>query len=245
MEEIVDRARERLAGGIRYLIAVSPFLSQSLVHDFDAMQSGLCNLLEADFAMLPGIAVIDREEAQAIWQERVDHPNSLGPTVPLLVEGEFKANSVSGGKKTTFKVQVTCRFPGAKSKSFEANDLANAELPRWLASLPKQLVDQTGQPDQPVPSFDPHEQFVRLTECAESFIKFAEWRHAVELRQAALMLEPNDATNRLRLFARNVRFYKLARILGTPAPIGCPQIANHDSKLCWQSIVTNWPTRSI
>ena len=68
--------RKRVSGGLRYVVSVSPFLSQDLKHDFDQYQSVLAQLLEDDFSAISGVAVVEREEAKAIWDELADKSHS-------------------------------------------------------------------------------------------------------------------------------------------------------------------------
>ena len=65
----VERTRTKFASGVKQLIAVSPFLSKSLTHEFDHLQFGLAGLLGQALSEQPGTAVLEIEEARAIGIE--------------------------------------------------------------------------------------------------------------------------------------------------------------------------------
>jgi hypothetical protein len=227
--EIGQRARLRLAGGLRYVVAVSPFVSQDLVRDFDSFQATLPHLLEVAFAEMPGVAVIEREEGQAIWQELADRPNSSPVRiVPLIVEGEFKSISNSDPQKPTVRVTVTCRRPGAEPRIFKSDSISAAELPPWLASLPRQAIDNASA-EKSLAAFNAQEQFTRLSSRAEGFGAVGEWYHAMGLRQAALMLRPMDSENRLKLIGDQRALLSTIAISALPAADWLPK--EEDSRL--------------
>ena len=67
---VVNAARQQFADGIRCLIAVSPFVSRDLDHDFDHWQNGFAALVEQALITVPGVTVLELEEARSIGQER-------------------------------------------------------------------------------------------------------------------------------------------------------------------------------
>ena len=122
--EIAGEAQQRLSGGLQYVISVSPFLSQDLKHDFDRYQSVFAQLLEDDFSAISGVAVVEREEAKAIWDELADQSHSSPVrAVPLMIEGQYKAVQASGKQEPTVDVTVTCRLPGSDARTFRTRAL--------------------------------------------------------------------------------------------------------------------------
>lgn len=198
--EVVQQARTRLAKGLHYVVGISPFLSQDLTHDFDNYQASLARLLEDNFSEIPGVAVIEREEAMAIWQELTDRPDSSPVRlVPLIVEGEYKALPNPEKQNQQFLVTVSCRYPAGKAQTFKSDSMPSDDLPKWIASLPRKAIDWNGASEKPLDAFDQQEQFNRLVKRADNFEQLGEWYHAMGLCQAALLLKPRDAKNRINL----------------------------------------------
>ncbi len=195
--ETAKQIRNRFAGGIRYIVGVSPFQSQILTHDFDSYQAGLAHLLESRFSTLPGIAVVEREEAQSIWDEIADkRALPADRPIPLLVEGEFRTTPVRN-VTPALSVAVIGRFPATQPLRFDSGALALPELPEWISSLPSKLLDPRSENGRD--SFAKDDQFRWLVERAHGFSKVGDWNHAIGLRQAALLLEPRNGAERLSL----------------------------------------------
>ena len=86
-------------------------------------------------------------------------------------------------------------------------------------------MDKQAKNTKPVATFDAQEQFNRLVERAEAFSKLGEWYHVQGLRQAALMLKPMDAANRMKLF--NNQQLLLRSVAGAqPTPTWLPDAAD-------------------
>ncbi len=57
----VEKTRVKFARGVQRIVAVSPFLSKSLTHEFDHLQFGFAGLLGQAISEQPGTAVLEIE----------------------------------------------------------------------------------------------------------------------------------------------------------------------------------------
>lgn len=203
VKQVVDaaeRVQTRIAGGIRYVVGVSPFLSKDLTHSYDNNQPALARLLESSFLDMPGIAVIEREEAQAIWNELADKPDSsIKRVMPLLIDGTYTSQRSAGDGELRFSLDVSFRLPSATVQSHKSDALPSRELAAWLTKLSQQFASRSNAAGEVQNAIRPEAQFEWLVARAHMFAQIGEWKLAIELRQAALLLKPNDVQQRLTL----------------------------------------------
>lgn len=194
--EAVGETRKRFTGGIQRIVGVSPFVSKNLEYRYDSYQTGIAYLLEDSLARVPGVAVIETEEAQSIRRETarstVDHIKDR--VVPVLVEGEF---TVSRGESDDPLVEIEVRINGhASPQRTIRHQLVPISRLKSLVRGP--LVDQilelsTDANRTPISS---DEQFRWLVARADVFANVGSWKQAVGLREAAILLEPSNAEQR-------------------------------------------------
>ena len=195
----VAKVREQFAGGVRQVIAVSPFLSKDLLHDFDYLQVSCTRLVEVGLTSLPQVAVVEIEEAKAIGRELLltNTPLKDRPT-PYLVEGEYTVARGSA-KGPVIQFDVSRRGVGVKQYHIRPAALTLTDAARFLVrDLPKQIVQQNDGPGEPAFL---GEQARWLTERAAAFAQIGAWQQETELLEAALLLSPDDLGLRMKLLA--------------------------------------------
>jgi hypothetical protein len=187
---IAVRTRERFPQGVKWVIGMTPFASKDLSHQHDAMQAGSALLVGNALSTVPGVAVIETEEAHAIRNEqdltgvRQDRPRQV---VPLIVRGEYSY----AGDNVTFDVTLDA---GGAAKSIREADLPPAGAAAFLSDrLPKAILAATTSGGQP-PSID--QQFAMLAERADRLSALGAWELAVRLHNAALVLKPDSTPQR-------------------------------------------------
>jgi curli production assembly/transport component CsgG len=193
----IEETRRQFTRGVERIVAVSPFLSKNLTHDFDHLQSGYAVLLETSLADRPGIAVLEIEEARQIQKEL----NLVGAELaqrrmPLFVEGEFEVS----GRSEKSSVRLTVDLVGANSERqrIEKSGLTSDEVVNQLTrivpvSLLRMVNSSTGDP------LSRQQQFERLAARAQVLAEVRSLEHAIGLREAALLLKPDDVGERLTL----------------------------------------------
>ncbi len=210
---LIKGVREQYAHGINYMIGVSPFVSRNLVHDYDHLQAGYAHLLENALTSLPGVAVIEVEEAHAISRELgLDGLELKKRTVPLFVEGEFEILGAKVGRERQVRLMIRISDGRQVRRTIEHGNVSSAEAVELLAgSVPRRIVQLTQE--DAGKTLSPKVQYAKLTARADLFTQLGSQPEAVGLREAALLLEPGDVDQRLYLIGD---YYHLIRDKSRP-----------------------------
>ena len=205
--------RTKFARGVEQIVAVSPFLSKNLTHEFDHLQFGFAALLGDALSQQSGIAVLEIEEARAIGEELTRATSELQQRrVPLFVEAEFEVlpAEAPAAARVRFAIRALDGRSEREATSQTLDSLAKATS--WLTeSLPAKLFATTETTNRPQ-SLTVRQQHDRLVARAEMFSKVAAYSQASALREAALLLAPDDWEQRVFVlgdYSRqlNVRVY--------------------------------------
>jgi len=134
-------AQKRISGGLRYVIGVSPFVSQDLTHDYDIYQESIAGLAESVFMAMPRVAVIEQEEAEVLWNEMADKEDSdPRRMVPILVTGTFEVDRPRDGKSPHFTLHMLGRFSDGTTREATARDVPREELSECVARIARRLL---------------------------------------------------------------------------------------------------------
>ena len=204
--DLVDQTRSHFAGGVEQVIAVTPFLSKNLTHDYDHLQAGYAYLVESALMSYPGTAVVETEEARTIRRELEVTGSELNDRVlPLLIEGEYEMWVDRPNSEPA--VQLDIRATDGKSILLQRRwtDMELSEVAELLReSIPHQIVQLTREAT--LPGLSRRRQFALLAERAGAFERFGAYEHSTGLREAALLLQPDDLEQRLALIGDHLRW---------------------------------------
>jgi hypothetical protein len=193
---MVSQLREQFPQGVTQMIAVPPFITSNLLRDYDHLQAGYARLLEAAWMDRHGLAVLETEEARAIRRElELDGQSRVRQAaVPWFVEGQFEVSPANADAGPT--VRLTIRVSDGQAVRWETqrDGMPLAEVPDFLVHT---VADQVAGLPNGVPLPDRRRLFTWLAARAEAFSSLANYQHAAELREAALLLEPEDLEQRL------------------------------------------------
>ncbi len=196
--ELVRQTRRHFADGVETVLAVSPFLSKNLTHDYDHLQAGWAALIEAACSRYPGVAVVELEEARAIRAE-LGADGRLGRrVVPLFVEGDFHVTVRGDAPQPSVRLKIRLTDGQTVRRHSEHDGLTLDEATLLVSrTLPAQLLGISA--DTGVRPLTRRQQFDLLAARARAFSDLGARRHAAALREAALLLEPEAHDERLRL----------------------------------------------
>lgn len=195
----VEKTRVKFARGVQRIVAVSPFLSKSLSHEFDHLQFGFAGLLGQAISEQPGTAVLEIEEARAIGLELERTGGTVKDrVVPTFIEAEFivpeLARAIEPSKVT---LDVSVKASGGQSGTWKRQKLKISEAVAWLTSevatgVLKSAVNRT--------TLSRDQQRLALLKRADNFTRLGAYPESIALRESALLLhDPFD--ERLRLLA--------------------------------------------
>jgi hypothetical protein len=198
---VAELVRSQFNGGIRQVIGVTHFVSKSLTHDDDHLQAGFARLIESELMRQPGVAVIEIEEARTIAQElAVTGGNLEGRVTPLIIEGEYEKESKVVGQAAEIRLAVRLSAAGRNTEELRRDRLSLREAIALLTREVPQKVAQAITLPETTPLLDA-EQAKLLEGRAAEFSKLGAYEHSIELREAVLLLTPDDLGVRLDLLA--------------------------------------------
>ncbi|GEM_PF-1834717 len=198
----VQQTQKRFAQGVERLITVSPLLSKNFTHEFDHLQNAYAAWLSESLAVIPGVAIVELDEARAIRKELdVTGAEIANRHRPRFISGEFEMTRPESDDDVRVRITLQVR-DGSRVTAIDASDLKIADVAEWLASdAGRRITDNLQQ--RPATGIARGQQFSLLTTRAGTFSKFGFWTQAVALQEAALLLK-SDTPEELRLF-RNYR----------------------------------------
>lgn len=214
--ESVQKTRKQFSGGVRHLVAVSPFLSKNLLYHHDHLQHGLAAILSDSLISFPGVAVVELEEARAIARELEVAGTSLRTSAKcLFVAGEFKtetsaraakevrqAASSPGGSDvaSTVRVQLEVKDGGGARKKLEPLQGSFSDVTQQLRTeVTEKILDQVRGPNRP--ALTATQQKSLLTARAHLFAQIGSLYESIRLREATLLLAPENELLRMSLVA--------------------------------------------
>lgn len=194
-------ARSQFARGIRRVIGVSPMVSKNLGHQYDHLQSGYAHLLENALMGTPGVAVLEIEEAHAVAEELASAGAEVrGRRVPLFVEGEFEMASGGGAKVPRVSVRILIRDGRRVLKTIGPAEMEMGAVAGALTTTVAREVLRAAESGDQAPA-SPEEQGKLLGNRGGRFEKVGMWDEAAGLREAAILIRPDDLEQRLTLIA--------------------------------------------
>lgn len=196
---VVERTRIRFADGIRAIIGIPHFVSRNFGHEYDPLQAGFAQVLANALMTVPGIAVIEVEEARAISAELAGEP--LGKrVVPAIVEGEYEmTRPADGGHEATASFWIGVTRGNGQRQTIVRRDLPPAKAAAFLgAELPPEILQSPAGAHARAP-LPVERQFAILTDRAATFADLGAWDHSIPLREAALLLRPEAGEQRVSL----------------------------------------------
>ena len=191
LNEIV-KTRERFKNGVQRILGISPFVSKNLAQEYDHLADRYFNLLVSALSHKPGVAVIEVREARAISQELNLTGKELTRRItPVLVSGYYRVQHKDQASSVSFDIRV--QTSDGKVNKVEKN-VEDSKIGVFLA---KQILGKLLTISNDDTEITPAEQSTWLTIRAEEFSKLAQSKRAIGLREAALLLTPQDVKQRL------------------------------------------------
>jgi len=190
--------KTKFHSGILSVIGLSHFISKNFTHKYDFLQTRYAWVLGNALAAIPGIAVIDTEEAHEIGKELTLSQQTPGTRiVPLFVEGEYKI-SRNGEKKDIVNFVIFLKNGVKKQRRIKKENVPLSEAGKFLSGeLVKEIMKEANK-DVSLP-YSLNNQIKLLTERADRFALRGDWEHSTGLREAVLLLNPAMSAQRIKV----------------------------------------------
>jgi hypothetical protein len=203
-----DETRRCFAEGIRQLIGVTHLLSRDLVHDYDHLQAGYAYLLETALMGFPGVAVVETEEARAIDRELGLAGGELrSRVVPLFVEGEYQVSAAKPQAEPVVRLSLRVSDGKRVRMEFHRDALSASQVPELLRGPIAAQIARLSQ-ESVQTGIGRRQQYGMLTSRAVAFSRLGAFEHSTGLREAALLIDPEDADQRLALVGDYLRWQR-------------------------------------
>lgn len=197
LKERVQDVQRRFGAGIKQIIGVSRFISDNLPIKYDHLQAAYARLLESALLKLPGVAVIEIEEARAIGRElNLTGGEIRDRVVPVFVDGKFQAHERDHRSPLDISFTIDLKSAQGVIRTLQSARSGEAEAVRWLSSdVPAEITNVVGA-RQPL---DLKQQAAILVARSDAFEDLGDFSYAAELREAALLAVPDDPEQELAL----------------------------------------------
>ena len=212
---ILDR-REQFAGGVRTIVGLSPMACRNIEHDFDHLQKRYYDMLSGQLMTIPGLAMLELEEARTLARELGAGEQAADRLVPVMVECEYRVQLRDSAPHVQFKAQLTSR----RSENVESPVLSLDRSGSWLG---KDLIDKilAGTGSQPLQLA---EQQALLAQRADYLMRLGDLAGAVQCREAFLLAEPTNAQQRTMLIENLLAIYTKPSPSDRRAPPGIKDV---------------------
>ncbi len=188
LSELVEQAIAKQRQQVREIYAVPPFVSHDLVFRYDYLKEAYAKLLESILLKRPGAVVVELSEAQALAQEiqLAEPEGNVQRTLPLYLLGEYRNMGSADEPRITFRIKLM------RGTTELAQDSRRTLLPDQVASeiakvAQALLAATSGAANIPI---EAGAEAAQLAARGRAFERLSNWSEALNLYEAALLLDP-------------------------------------------------------
>jgi len=196
---MLDDVRRQYRAGVRRIVCVPDFVSQNLKNTYVSMQAACAQLVRERLLRVPGVAVVEIDEAEAIGRELQLGGTELRDAPAMMtVKGSFRV--VDAADKATNLVNLHLDlFDGQERREVARDGIPLGDLGAVLTGeLAAEILQAV---DEAAPGLTQRHIADMLAERAQTFASLGSFDRAAPLREAVLMIDPDAAEQRLRLMA--------------------------------------------
>lgn len=187
---LVMQALDKHKEQVRRIIAIPPFKSGDFLHDRDYLQQKFSRIAEELLITWPNTIVVELDEARAIGGERQLTSSSPAAQrgLPFYLIGEYRHDGKDDEER--IGIELTLRQGNQELKQKRSQKLKPSEAVAFLRSAITEMV--TDSHDN-INKASPEEEARQLLARADVFMKTSNWAEALNLVEAAILLEPDRA----------------------------------------------------
>ncbi len=198
MATLARDLEQKYADGIRAVVGIPYFLSKTANKGNASLQEEFPNLLASAVRNLPGVAVLAVKEAQLIQNEMVLSGHSIRRFLPLFVSGEYEIYARQADNDQRLRLSVTVSDGSEVEKKIEKDRITLPEARELLTSEAAELILELLSRKDLLP-LTREQQEAALDRKADELAAAGEILRAIELREAALLLSPNNPRHRIKI----------------------------------------------
>ena len=210
LADAIIAASKQFADGVQLVIGVSPFACRNIQHDFDHFQNQYFDFLSSSLLLTPGVTLIEIQEARTLLGELGAGIDVDSRVVPILIDADYKVNDAIAPPSVQIAVKLTT---GTASEQFDAT-LPLDRAGSWIANdLTGKILARSKQKARPLSVV---EQKAVLKNRAELFRKLGDVPHAIQCREALLLIDPLNVEQRLQLIVE-IQSFEVAQTEHLPS----------------------------
>lgn len=196
--QMVDDASRRAAEPLREVVAVPPFVNDDLTREHDQRKHIYAKIVETRLADLPGVIVVELDEAQAIAREftRSAGPDKVARPLPLYILGRYR--NAGKGAERTVSLQFEVKRGEKSEMADQSGPLAPDDAAAALRNFTARLADGVLKPGRGSPGATPPGPGDAATEArvlaerANTFLRMGDIDEALNLQCAAMLVQPGE-----------------------------------------------------
>ncbi len=193
LRSVFDAALVRFRQNIRQIIAVPPFASQDLTHDFDYLEDVYPRLIGQSLLQRPGVLVVEISEAKALADElALTNSADIQRQLPFYLNGTYRHEGLGDAFRVTINLEFKRgdRSLGKLEIEKAPPSAAAAQLTGAADKLAKGELDAAG--NHAAAQGDNAVEAGELASQAKNFDRVGDWRQARILSEASLLLDSHQ-----------------------------------------------------
>lgn len=188
--------RQRFSLGIQLVIGISPFVCRNIQHDFDHLQLQYLGFLSSSVQLSQGVALIEVEEAHSLSQEFSAGIDAEDRVVPLFVEADYVVDDTTSPPTVQIEVKLTS---GTQVEQVRSSAISLDRAGPWISTeLTREIIARSTRQSQ---LLGIAEQRDILRRRAEQFRRMGDAAHAIQCREALLLIDALNSDQRLQLIS--------------------------------------------
>lgn len=193
-KSILDTCHQ-FSDGVKQVVGVSPFACRNIQHDFDRLQKQYVDYLSSQLFLTPGIALLEFQEARSLLQEFNAGIDAESRVVPILVEADYTVDD--SVKPPSVRIVAKLTVAEDSSQQMDSGNLPMEAAGNWIThELADKILEHSGNRATPIALSD---QKGALIDRAEHFSNLGDVPHAIQCREALMLVDPLNANQRLQL----------------------------------------------
>ncbi len=216
---LLQQTQERFADGVKHVVMVKHLHCVNVSYDYDRIADDFTRTVVDALTTIPGCAVVEMNAGRSIREELdLEGSDQESGLVRLTVEGEFEVSTRQTTDDLPVSLSLSIRNGRRVLHRLEPEGLTLSTVPEYLCSEVVRQVDERCRQSNLVP-LSRSEQAAALVEQAEEALGRLDLQGAVQLREAALLLE-DSSDQRRKLIDDYLRTLSRLRLNNATAPQG-------------------------
>ena len=211
--DIINKGLKIHSTEVSAVIAVPPFLSDDLIHKYDSLQNAFAELLKQRIQNVPGMRLVELEEARAIADEyKVSGQRDVvRPLLPYYILGKYRNNIIDDVRNINISMEAKLLENVVCSKTIESlsPEYVGDFFQKFLNNLLFQ-IDKNIKTDS-----NPEIEVKELKARIDSFCSMNKYEEAVCLIESCILLKPDDLdirTSAIELYTKLIEKLAFNRI---------------------------------